>query len=248
MPNPIKLKTSVERVAAFGVDSYLVTLLPERPIPKFRPGQFLHLTIDDYDPLGGFWPESRVFSIASSPREETLTIIYSVKGKYTRRMEEGLHQDRCVWVKMPYGEFFIDDTTASNEPLVLIAGGTGISPYLAYLKQLASEEKRAESKWLYYGVRDPSYIVSPDLLERCVKEKKINCTICLESGEESIYGMFTGNVKKGQLDIQSIYEETRRLGAPVYCLSGPPAMIDAFKLKLIEFCVPESNIRIDQWE
>ena len=34
--------------------------------PAFKPGQFLHLAIDPYDGAG-FWPESRVFSIASSP-------------------------------------------------------------------------------------------------------------------------------------------------------------------------------------
>ena len=39
-----------------------------RRCPLFKPGQFLHLAIDPYDGAG-FWPESRVFSIASSPRD-----------------------------------------------------------------------------------------------------------------------------------------------------------------------------------
>ena len=79
-------------------------------MPPFRPGQFLHLTVDDYDPAG-FWPESRVFSIASSPRErERIRICYSVKGRYTTKMEQALKVGGEVWIKLPYGDFVIDDT------------------------------------------------------------------------------------------------------------------------------------------
>ena len=35
-------------------------------VTPFKPGQFLHLALDAFEP-GGFWPESRVFSIASAP-------------------------------------------------------------------------------------------------------------------------------------------------------------------------------------
>ncbi len=50
----------------------------------------MHLALDRYDP-GGFWPDSRVFSIASSPVErQRLTITYAVKGAFTTRMEREL--------------------------------------------------------------------------------------------------------------------------------------------------------------
>ena len=87
MPNPIKTKARVEYVIAHGEGVYTVEMRAEGHLPRFKAGQFLHLTVDDYDPAGGFWPESRVFSIASPPGGDRVSIVYSVKGVYTRKME-----------------------------------------------------------------------------------------------------------------------------------------------------------------
>jgi ferredoxin-NADP reductase len=40
---------------------------------KFVPGAFFHLALDEYDPSGA-WPESRCFSIQTSPNEENIKI------------------------------------------------------------------------------------------------------------------------------------------------------------------------------
>jgi len=68
----------------------VIELQPLKRLPKYKPGQFLHLTLDYYDPAKN-WPESRVFSIANyDPEVKTLRIIYSVKGKYTKLMNDNL--------------------------------------------------------------------------------------------------------------------------------------------------------------
>jgi len=124
MSNPIKLKAHVLSVKSFGPDTYSVKFKPEVAPPRFKAGQFLHLTIDEYDPAGGFWPESRVFSIASALGMSELEIVYSVKGRYTRRMAEYLSPGREVWLKLPYGNFIIDASIAPGQDVVMIAGGT----------------------------------------------------------------------------------------------------------------------------
>ena len=63
-----KIACAVAKVTDHGERVYTVELETATPVPRFTPGQFLHLALDDYEP-GGFWPESRVFSIASSPRQ-----------------------------------------------------------------------------------------------------------------------------------------------------------------------------------
>jgi NAD(P)H-flavin reductase len=45
---------------------------------KFKPGQFLHLALDDYDPSYN-WPESRVFSMANAPGKDFIDILVSLK-------------------------------------------------------------------------------------------------------------------------------------------------------------------------
>lgn len=68
MPTPQKIRCRVDRLTDYGDHVYTVDLVPERRVPVFKAGQFLHLTLDEYDPAG-FWPESRVFSIASPPAD-----------------------------------------------------------------------------------------------------------------------------------------------------------------------------------
>ena len=108
MPVTQKLACVVEQVVAHGERVYTLALRPERLVPRFRAGQFLHLALDPYDP-SGFWPESRVFSIASPPAQrDTVRITYAVHGRFTARMESDLVEGRQVWIKMPYGDFVVD--------------------------------------------------------------------------------------------------------------------------------------------
>ena len=129
MSMPRKIRCTVERIIDHGGRVYSLDLAPASPVPPFRPGQFLHLTVDDYDP-SGFWPESRVFSIASSSRDpRRIRICYSVKGRYTTRMEQMLKVGGEAWIKLPYGEFFIDDATDA----VLWRAGRASAPLLPLL-------------------------------------------------------------------------------------------------------------------
>ncbi len=147
MPVTQKLACTVERITAHGERVYTVALRPERQVPRFRAGQFLHLALDGYDP-SGFWPESRVFSIASASTErESLRITYAVHGHYTARMERDLTEGRSVWIKMPYGDFVID----GGRDVVLFAGGTGITGFTAFLDSLSPADR--QSVVLAYGAR-----------------------------------------------------------------------------------------------
>src|SRR6187431_754833 len=107
MPVARKLACTVRSVVDHGDHVYTVELDTRGATPRFIPGQFLHLALDPYD--GGFWPESRVFSIASSPADrDRLLITYAVKGAFTSRMERELRPGGEVWVKLPYGTFTVD--------------------------------------------------------------------------------------------------------------------------------------------
>src|SRR5258708_38967525 len=75
-----KLSCVVENIIDHGDHVYTLALRLERPAPRFRAGQFLHLALDPYDP-SGFWPEPRVFSLASPPAPRGLVLIpFAVPG------------------------------------------------------------------------------------------------------------------------------------------------------------------------
>src|ERR1019366_8731649 len=153
-----KIRCVVGAITDHGGGVYTVDLAPASTAPSFRPGQFLHLTVDDYDP-SGFWPESRVFSIASSPRDRhRLRICYSVKGRYTTKMEQVLKVGGEVWIKMPYGEFVINGASDA----VLLAGGTGISAFTAFQEALTPANQRHIT--LIYGARPPGLFPFQDMI------------------------------------------------------------------------------------
>ena len=156
-----KIRCTIRGITDHGERVYTVELVPSTPVPSFKPGQFLHLAIDPYDGAG-FWPESRVFSIASSPRDrDLLTITYAVKGPFTTRMEREMVPGGEVWVKLPYGEFEVDP----SEDTVLFAGGTGVTAFTAFLRSLTPDH--GPRVLLFYGARTPDLFVYGPLVEAC---------------------------------------------------------------------------------
>jgi ferredoxin-NADP reductase len=172
---PQKLRCEVSNVVDHGERVYSVLLKPERPAPRFSPGQFLHLALDPYR-SGDFWPDSRVFSIASSPTErDGLRITYAVKGAFTTRMETELAEGREVWVKLPYGEF----TIAGDADVCLIAGGTGITAFTAFLAGLQAENRQQID--LFYGARQPGLLVYRPLVQEAATSCRIFAHTTLQS-------------------------------------------------------------------
>ena len=248
MANPIKVKTRVEMIEPHGVGIYSVVLKPESRIPRFKAGQFLHLALDDYDPAGGFWPESRVFSIASPPGASFIEIVFSVKGEFTKRMERELHPGRNVWTKLPYGDFSVETLAGSERDVVLIAGGTGVSPFLPFLEALSESEERTRRIALHYGIRENGMLLHGELLEGAAKSGSGKIAIYVEN-EEPRLGLDRAVRRcRGRLDIEVIKEEANELVDPVFFLSGPPQMIALFKQKLLQHGVQQDRIMIDEWE
>lgn len=209
---------------------YTVVLDPSRPAPAFRPGQFLHLTLDPYDGTG-FWPDSRVFSIASSPAElDRLVITYAVKGTFTARMERELAPGAEVWVKLPYGEFFIDP----SRDAVLFAGGTGVTAFTAFLGSLSSGH--GPRVLLFYGARTPDLFVYRDLVEECARAVS-SLNVC-----------FVPESLQGRLDVDRVWPAIDAMDDPIVYLSGPPQMLSTLTAQLQARGVAPDRIRTDAWE
>lgn len=230
-----KFPCLVERLAAHMDHVYTLELTPHAGyrIPRFLPGQFLHLALDAWDPTR-FWPESRVFSIANSPEESgLLRITYSVRGRYTARMEKELTRGADVWVKLPYGSFVID----SARPAALFAGGTGITAFTAFLSRSAF----AQPVLLAYGARHPELLLSRELLERRAASAALFRTRFFS--ETPAPGTTTGRVS-----VEAVWSEWEPRGDSVCYLSGPPAMLKALTVELSGAGVSEDRIRTDAWE
>jgi NAD(P)H-flavin reductase len=238
----MKVPARIGSVQRVGEGVYDVSMKPEGRVPKYKAGQFLHLAVDDFDPAGGFWPESRVFSMASKHGDDGIRIVYSVKGAYTQRMERELAAGGKVWLKLPYGDFIIGNLVEPSRPAVLVAGGTGISPFIPHIRGIL-EDGAPGTVILYYGVRKPEHFLFPMLLSSLSRTRGHRVELFCENPDSG-----SPQARTGSLRIDTIREETAALAAPVYFLSGPPAMIRSFRTGLVERGVPAADIKIDEWE
>ena len=238
MSTPRKLQCQVTQLIDHGEGVYTVRLKPENRIPKFKPGQFLHLALDEYDP-SGFWPESRVFSIASSPNQgDLLEITYSVVGKFTTRMEQELEIGNFVWVKLPYGDFIINN----SRDIILYAGGTGMTAFTAYIKTLRTDNPHRVC--LFYGARNKDLLIYRSLIEKKFKESKIYYAYYYveENISDSIDHFYVGN-----LSIDSTWPKINKPYESTFYLSGPPAMIQNIIEGLKVKGISNQSIKIDAW-
>jgi predicted ferric reductase len=200
----------------------------EKPF-KFMPGQFLHLSLDEYDPAQN-WPQSRCFSIQSLNDKGEITLTFSAKGSYTMRMAGELITGKHVWLKMPYGSLFQDIPDKTHT--AFIAGGTGITPFLSlFTSEMFKEYLNPK---LYAGFRSRDLNVYDDYFRRA---KTINPRFDYFIMYETVDGM---------LNIEKIFSDQPR--DTTYFLSGPPTMIRDFKNYLEAMEVKPDKIRRDEWE
>ncbi len=234
---PQKLRCRVTDILDHGERVYSVFLKPENPAPRFLPGQFLRLALDEYNP-GDFWPDSRSFSIASAPSErQHLRITYAVKGQFTTRMESVLRPGAEVWVKLPYGEFIVGTGTS----VCLLAGGTGVTAFTAFLAGLGMDH--SHPVYLFYGARRPDLLIYRPLVESATTHcHNLHAYFLVEEGEAP--GCISGRINLDQIwqtlpDPQIVV---------YYYLSGPPPMLKAISQDMIERGMRADAIRVDAWE
>lgn len=235
---PQKLHCEVTNVVDHGERVYSVFLKPDVPAPRFLPGQFLHLALDPYNP-GDFWPDSRVFSIASAPSDRNLLrITYAVKGQFTSRMEAELQAGCEAWVKLPYGEFTINPET----DVCLLAGGTGITAFTSFLAGLQVDYPHKIH--LFYGARTSKLLIYRSLVTsaaQCCSNLQVKFFV--ESGVGT-----DGDYLPGRINLDIVQESLSNSRAVNYYLAGPPEMLRFFTHRLSQLGIPPSQIIIDAWE
>ncbi|MCW8903861.1 ferredoxin reductase family protein [Sedimenticola sp.] len=112
-----------------------------------QPGQFAFVTFDAGE---GAHP----FTIASADRgDHTVTFAIKALGDYTRTLARKLAEASPVEVEGPYGRFELSRTN-NRARQIWVAGGIGITPFIAWLESLQDEQATEVSADLHYSVRD----------------------------------------------------------------------------------------------
>lgn len=150
----------VTRVVRESEDVVSVRMVPadEAPLPGFKPGQYLSVTVD----LGDGYRQTRQYSLSDAPDGQSLRI--SVKreggidvapaGQVSNWIHANVKEGSVLQVSHPFGEFTPD--TESARPVVLLSAGVGVTPMIAALNRIAQVHPERDVVF-GFAARDGAY-------------------------------------------------------------------------------------------
>lgn len=192
-----------------------------------KPGQFFEVSFPKY----GEAPIS-VSGIGNGTIDLTIRRV----GKVTNEVFEHYKGD-SMFLRGPYGNGFDIDNYKGKE-IVVIAGGTGLSPVKGIVDYFAEHSNDTKGMTLVAGFKSPKDIL---FLEDFGKWKqKMDVILTVDCGDDNTacnVGLVTEYIP--QLKIKNIREAAA-------VVVGPPAMMRFTTKGLIDFGFEESNIWISQ--
>ena len=159
----VQLKNSAYSVIENRIENKSTHSLHLRPIKgkglDYQPGQFALIRVRNQQ----ITPEPHPFTIASSPTQDHLEFVIKSSGDYTSQLDRIQAGDK-VWVDGPFG-VFSHHHYPTEENLVFIAGGIGITPFLSMLRSLQVEEPD-KKVILLWGCRFQDDLILPEVFQQ----------------------------------------------------------------------------------
>ena len=147
-----------------------------RPLPAFKPGQYLTFQLDL---PGRDKPLVRCYSLSDSPHQKEYYRVTIKKeksppdkpelppGAGSSYFSDTVKEGDILNVKAPTGHFFLD--MAKTNPIVLLAGGVGITPMLSMASAIAASGSKREA-YFFFGVRNVREHIHKEELEKLAAE------------------------------------------------------------------------------
>ena len=200
---------------------------------RFKPGQFSWIMAGRSPFALTYHP----FSLTSSA-EQTRQIAFSIKAF------DGFSSDIAnlrvgdnVYVDGPHGTFFMEDK--SDSPIVLIAGGVGVTPLVSMLATLADRgSQRPCHLWL--ANRDSNQVACG--VQIADLEKRLNLVV------KHLFSQSETGPTGQRLDTTFIKSNLPdRFDEAVYYMCGPTALMDSAQATLIACGVPGHRIHSERF-
>lgn len=223
----------------------------KQPIPTFRPGQFLSF---EFPLKGSLHPAIRCYSISSSPTERRFYRI-TVKrvgppdhapssvppGMISNFLHDRFAQGSVLDAYAPNGSFFLNQNSA--RPIVLIAGGVGVTPLISMLSWLLATNARREI-WLFYGVRNGAEHAMYDDLKVLAKTRANFKAV-------TFYSQPSHSCRKGiDYDVEghvsvAVMKRLLKSSSYEFYVCGPSSMMETVTSDLQSWGVPRDDIKLE---
>ncbi|HKI96061.1 MAG TPA: 2Fe-2S iron-sulfur cluster-binding protein [Gemmatimonadales bacterium] len=238
------------------VCSFYLVPHDRRPLPAYRPGQFLTFQLDlqshRRQSLQAFAVDQlarraegsavRCYSLSDAPDRERyrVTIKRIPNGLVSNFLHDEVQEGDILNIKAPSGGFILDPT--DTRPIVLIGGGVGITPVLAMLNAVIASEATREV-WFFAAFDNGDHQVQREHLDTIAKEHanvRVQYCYCKPLPEDHQRGGFLE--ERVSVDL---LERLLPSNNYEFYICGPPPMMAALHEGLSAWGVPDADIRYE---
>ncbi|AFL53965.1 benzoate/toluate 1,2-dioxygenase reductase subunit [Sinorhizobium fredii] len=207
-----KFAATLTRVVPHNDAAIVLELEVDATAPVFLPGQYVNIDV----PGSG---QHRSYSFSTAPGEQRIGfLIKKIPGGVMSNWLERCEVGTKLELTGPLGSFYLREV---KRPLMFLAGGTGLAPFLSMLEVLARENSQ-QHVHLVYGVTRDLDLVLVDEIEAYAK-RLASFTYSTVVAEEA-----SSHPRKGWVT-QHMPEEALNGGDVDVYLCGPPPMVDAVR-------------------
>jgi ferredoxin-NADP reductase len=209
---------------------------PDGHSPEFKTGQFITL----------YWPDTpnykRAYSLSSCALDRGFyEVTVKRDGKMGTRIVDWAKPGDKFFVIPPVGKFL--PVYEANKHLICIAGGSGVTPFRAFVRE-ATRRKLATKITILYSVRQPKDIIFNTEFRELEKENpyfKFHVTCTRPQPADN----WTGRV--GRIDAVWIRQHVTELANTVFYACGPNALVEFAEAQVFEFGAPKEQMKTEKW-
>ncbi|EJN07884.1 pyridoxamine 5'-phosphate oxidase family protein [Herbaspirillum sp. YR522] len=191
------------------------------------PGQHLPIRVQPNGSQDSEPPVIRTYTLSSAPSDRHYRISVKQDGQVSRHLHAHLRQGDRLEVRAPAGDFMLDER--SSRPVVLLAGGVGITPMMAMLRHIVYEglrKQRVRPTTLFYSARSKGERAFDRELEQLAAAAKGALKVVRVLSDVTGASQGQDDEEQGRIDM-ALLGRTLAFGDYEFYLCGPASFMQA---------------------